>query len=113
MMKGTNMNTVRKGKVNRHEKVTQVLLSGKVVTVDEIHAVFKGTDQEAVLYRLPTNIYNIRKDGGIVKVMKDGRKVTAYQLVNYTEFDKNGRYVGVTTQAPAVTVETKETESVQ
>ena len=104
------MNTVRKGKVNRHEKVTQVLLSGKVVTVDEIHSVFKGTDQEAVLYRLPTNIYNIRKDGGIVKVFKDGRRVTGYQLVNYTEFDKNGRYVGSTKQAQPV--ETKEVESV-
>ena len=104
------MNTVRKGKVNRHEKVTQVLLSGKVVTVDEINSVFKGTDQEAVLYRLPTNIYNIRKDGGIVKVFKDGRRVTGYQLVNYTEFDKNGRYVGSTKQAQPV--ETKEVESV-
>ena len=104
------MNTVRKGKVNRHEKVTQVLLSGKVVTVDEIHSVFKGTDQEAVLYRLPTNIYNIRKDGGIVKVMKNGRKVTGYQLVNYTEFDKNGRYVGVTNQVTPV--ENKQTETV-
>ena len=104
------MNTVRKGKVNRHEKITQVLLSGKVVTVDEINSVFKGTDQEAVLYRLPTNIYNIRKDGGIVKVFKDGRRVTGYQLVNYTEFDKNGRYVGSTKQAQPV--ETKEVESV-
>ena len=104
------MNTVRKGKVNRHEKVTQVLLSGKVVTVEEIHAVFKGTDQEAVLYRLPTNIYNIRKDGGIVKVIKDGRKVTGYQLVNHTEFDKNGRYVGAVSQTAPV--QTKETETV-
>ena len=104
------MNTVRKGKVNRHEKITQVLLSGKMVTIDEINSVFKGTDQEAVLYRLPTNIYNIRKDGGIVKVFKDGRRVTGYQLVNYTEFDKNGRYVGSTKQAQPV--ETKEVESV-
>ena len=88
------MNMVRKGKQNRHEKITVTLLSGKPVTPDEIKAVFKGTDQEAVLYRLSTNIYNIRKDGGVVKVIKDGRKVQAYQLVNYTEFDKNGRYVG-------------------
>ena len=86
--------TVRKGKQNRHEKITQVLLSGKPVSPDEIREVFKGTDQEAVLYRLSTNIYNIRKDGGIVKVIKDGRKVTAYQLVNYTEFNAEGRYVG-------------------
>ena len=43
---------------------------------EEIQAVFQGTDQEAVLYRLSTNIYNIRKDGGIVKVIKNGRKVS-------------------------------------
>jgi hypothetical protein len=86
--------TIRKGKINRHEKITQVLLSGKPVSPDEIAAVFQGTDQEAVLYRLSTNIYNIRKDGGIVKVIKSGRKVTGYQLVNFTEFDANGRYKG-------------------
>ena len=86
--------TVRKGKINRHEKITQVLLSGKPVSPDEIREVFKGTDQEDVLYRLSTNIYNIRKDGGIVKVIKEGRSVKAYQLVNYTEFNLNGRYVG-------------------
>jgi len=85
--------TIRKGKVNRHEKITQVLLSGKPVSPDEIAAVFKGTDQEAVLYRLSTNIYNIRRDGGIVKVIKSGRKVTAYQLVNFEQFDKNGRFI--------------------
>ena len=101
--------TVRKGKVNRHEKITQVMLSGKPVTPDEIKSVFSGTDQEAVLYRLSTNIYNIRKDGGIVKVIKDGRKVQAYQLVNFTEFDANGRYKGVT--AKATTVAEKETVS--
>ena len=87
-------NVVRKGRQNRHEKITQVLLSGKPVSPDEIRAVFTGTDQEAVLYRLSTNIYNIRLDGGIVKVHKDGRKVTAYQLVNHTEFNAEGRYIG-------------------
>lgn len=84
----------RKGKQNRHEKITVQLLSGKPVSPDDIRSVFAGTDQEKVLYRLSTNIYNIRKDGGIVKVHKEGRKVVAYQLVNYTEFDINGRYVG-------------------
>ena len=86
--------TVRKGKINRHEKITQVMLSGKPVSPDEIATVFKGTNQEKVLYLLSTNIYNIRKDGGIVKVIKDGRKVKAYQLVNFTEFDANSRYTG-------------------
>ncbi len=71
------------------------------MTPDEIKAVFKGTDQESVLYRLPTNIYNIRKDGGIIKVHKNGRNVVAYQLVNHNEFDTNGRYMGpVTNEAP-------------
>jgi hypothetical protein len=104
----------RKGKVNRHEKITQVLLSGKPVTPDEIRSVFTGTDQEKVLYRLSTNIYNIRKDGGVVKVIKNGRKVQAYQLVNFDQFDKNGRFIQPKAQpakskvAPKVETETKE-----
>ena len=98
---------VRKGKQNRHEKITQVLLTGKPVTPEEIQAVFKGTDQEAVLYRLSTNIYNIRLDGGIIKVIKNGRKVQAYQLVNYTEFNSEGRYVGKVKTAVATEVKSK------
>lgn len=81
-------------KINRHEKIACVLLSGKPVSPAEIEECFKGTDQESVLYRLSTNIYNIRKDGGIVRVYKDGRKVTAYQLVNCDEFSPEGRYIG-------------------
>lgn len=81
-------------KINRHEKIACVMLSGKPVSPAEIEACFKGTDQESVLYRLSTNIYNIRKDGGIVRVHKDGRKVTAYQLVNFQEFSPEGRYIG-------------------
>ena len=103
------------GKQNRHEKIASVMISGKPVSPDEIKSVFTGTDQEAVLYRLSTNIYNIRKDGGIVKVIKEGRKVKAYQLVNYTEFNAEGRYIGtqkpVATPAPVAT-ETQETENV-
>lgn len=104
------MNTIRKGKINRHEKITQVLLSGKPVSPDEIAKVFEGTDQEAVLYRLSTNIYNIRKDGGIVKVIKEGRAVKAYQLLNHTEFNVNGRYVGKVTTPAAAEVTEQETE---
>lgn len=96
------------GKANRHEKIAVVLLSGKPVSPEEIAEVFKGTDQESVLYRLSTNIYNIRKDGGIVKVHKEGRKVKAYQLVNFTEFNAQGRYVG----PQKATTETKEVETV-
>ena len=85
--------TVRKGKINRHERITQILINGKPVSPAEILECLKGTDQEKVGYRLSTNIYNIRKDGGIVKVIKNGKKVSAYQLVNFTEFDSNGRFI--------------------
>lgn len=91
--------TVRKGKINRHERITQILINGKPVSPAEILECLKGTDQEKVGYRLSTNVYNIRKDGGIVKVIKDGRKVTGYQLVNFTEFDSNGRFKGVVTKS--------------
>jgi hypothetical protein len=84
---------VRKGKQNRHEKITVCLLSGKPVTVSEIKSVFKGTDQEALMYRLSSNIYSIRRDGGIIKVIKTGKEVTAYQLMNADQFDKNGRFI--------------------
>jgi hypothetical protein len=111
---------VRTGKQNRHEKITVVLLSGLPVSPDDIKACFKGTDQEGVLYRLPTNIYNIRRDGGVIKVFKAGRNVTAYQLMNPTEFSAEGRYIGrpttvtpVNREEPTVTeIVTEELETV-
>lgn len=81
-------------KINRHERVAQVMLSGKPISPEQFEQCFKGTDQESVMYRLSTNIYNIRKDGGIIRVIKDGRKVTGYQLVNVDEFTAEGRYIG-------------------
>jgi hypothetical protein len=103
-------------KINRHEKIACVMLSGKPVSPADIEACFKGTDQEGVLYRLSTNIYNIRKDGGIVRVHKDGRKVTAYQLVNFQEFSPEGRFIGrkqpVQAVAPVAPVDQAVTETV-
>jgi len=95
---------VRKGKINRHEKITILLKSGNPVTPNEIKAVFEGTDQEKVMYRLSTNIYNIRLDGGDIKVHKEGRKVKAYQLMNPQDFDMFGRYQG----APVTVTQTEE-----
>jgi hypothetical protein len=91
-------------KINRHEKIAAILKCGRPVSPDDIAAVFKGTDQEGVLYRLSTNIYNIRKDGGIVKVHKEGRKVKAYQLVNVDEFNDEGRFIGKQATKPTATV---------
>ena len=104
------------GRINRHEKVAQTMLSGKAMKPEDIRECFGGSDQETVMYRLSTNIYNIRKDGGIVKVFKEGRNVTAYQLVNFDEFNKDGRYIGrqpkTIKQDSNPVIVTRETENV-
>lgn len=91
---------MHKGKPNRHEKVAQILLSGKPIHPDTIKQRMSEIGMEHLSYRLATNIYNIRKDGGIIRVTKDGRNVTGYQLVNYQEFNETGRYVGRTIKVP-------------
>ena len=73
-----------------HNKIAQVLKCGKPVTVEEIKSVFAGTKIEPVLYRLSTQIWNIKKEGGIIKPHKSGRKVLAYQLMNPESFDDRG-----------------------
>ena len=95
-------------KINRHEKIAQVLLSGKIVTPEEIKAVFTGTNQEKVLYRLSTNIYNVKKDGGVIQVHKDGRKVVGYQLMNPEDFNAEGRYIGKSQPVEVETIEPEE-----
>ena len=103
------MSKTKAPKIRPHNKVAQVLLSGKVVSVDDIKASFAADSKmSALMYRLSTFIYDIRKfDNGVIKVIKDGRKVSAYQLVNFKEFDKNGCYAGKPAATPAP-VETKE-----
>jgi len=108
------MSKTKAPKIRPHNKVAQVLLSGKVVSVDDIKASFAAdAKMTSLMYRLSTFIYDIRKfDNGVIKVIKDGRKVTAYQLVNFKEFDKNGCYAGKPAATPAP-VEAKEvTEAV-
>ena len=67
-------------KLKAWEKVYQVLMTGSPTTKEEIDALL---GKEILMYRLSTFIWAIKaKGGGIVKVVKDGRKVGAYQLVN-------------------------------
>jgi len=81
-----------KGRV--FHKIALVLKNGDPVTVEQFNTVFKGTKVEPVLYRLSTYIWNIKKNGGIIKAVKDGRKVIAYQLMNGNEFDNRGHWIG-------------------
>lgn len=82
-----------KYKQNRHEVVAAILKCGTPVSPADIIKQLEGTKQANVAYRLSTNIYNIKRDGGVVKVHKDGTKVTAYQLMNPNDFNDAGRYI--------------------
>ena len=79
--------------LKQFQKVLTVLVSGNPVTVDEIEATLGG---EIYMYRLSTEIWCIKNyAGGIVKSIKDGRKVVAYQLMNVDEVKEYMKRVGV------------------
>jgi len=83
-------------KLKFHNKIATILRSGNPVTVDEIKLCFANDEHaQSLMYRLSTYIYDIRKfENGIIKVFKNGRIVTGYQLINASEFNDEGRYVG-------------------
>lgn len=99
-----------------HHKIASVFRANAgPTTMADLEKVFAGTDVEPVLYRISTLIWLIRRDGGIVKVVKDGRKVVSYELVNVSEFNDKGFYVGKpakakSKQAPAPVVAKPEVE---
>lgn len=84
-----------------YNRIATVMKNGEVVTIGQFKTIFADTKVEPVLYRLSTYIYNIKKNGGVVKAVKDGRKVTGYQLLNGNEFDNEGRWVGKLEQKEA------------
>ena len=96
-----------------HNKILVVLKSGNAITVDEIKASFAADIKtSALMYRLSTYIYDARKyDNAVIRVMKDGRKVTGYQLVNPNDFDSNGFFTG--SSKPSKTVQTAPVEEKQ
>lgn len=108
------MSKTKTSKLRPHNKIAQVLLSGKVISVEDIKASFAAdAKMTSLMYRLSTFIYDIRKyDNGVIKVIKNGRKVQAYQLVNFKEFDKDGCYVGANAKTAPVAETTETTEAV-
>ena len=74
------------------EKMLNVMISGKAVTKEEFDALL---GKEIMMYRISTYVWHIKTiANGTVKVIKDGRKVAAYQLMNVEEvkkyLEKNG-----------------------
>ena len=86
--------TVKAIKLNPFQKLLTVMISGKPTTVEEIDALL---GKEIQMYRLSTYIWHIKTNAdGVVKAIKDGRKVTAYQIVNVPDVKKYMDRVGIT-----------------
>jgi hypothetical protein len=73
----------KSSKLKPFEKLLTIMVSGKPVSIEEIDTTLGS---EIHMYRLSTYIWHIKKfANGVVKAIKDGRKVTAYQIVNVAE----------------------------
>ena len=85
-------------KMKPWQKVLTLMLTGKPVTVTEIDTLL---GKEIYVYRLSTYVWNIKTIAmGTVKAIKDGRKVTGYQLMNVAEVKKYMDRVGATGFVP-------------
>lgn len=66
--------------LKKYEKLLLLLSNGKPVTVQEIQS---RLGSELEMYRLSNYIWNIKdKASGVVRAIRDGKHVTAYQLMN-------------------------------
>ena len=80
------MRFAKQAKTLQWEKIVKVMLNGEPVTKESLEAMpeMKGVP----LYRLSTFVWRIKVIGGVVKVVKDGRKVGGYALMNTAEMQK-------------------------
>lgn len=78
------MARIKSGKPIRKERLLQVLTNGGVITKRQIELTMK---YEA-MYRIPTELWKLKKMGAIVKSHKDGRKIVGYELLNVAEMTK-------------------------
>jgi hypothetical protein len=92
---------VKQIRLKPFEKLLTVMISGKPTTKVEIETLLGN---EIYMYRLSTYIWHIKTNAnGVVKAIKDGRKVTAYQLCNVDEVKKYMSRVGITNAVVANT----------
>jgi hypothetical protein len=75
-----------------------VMATGKEVTIDEINATL---GKEIHMYRLSTYIWLMKTNANaVVKAIKNGRKITAYQIVNVADVKKYLKDIGSTSFTP-------------
>jgi len=92
---------VKTVRLNHTQKLVTVMISGKVVTKDEIEALLGDQIQ---MYKLSTYMWAIKtKMNGTIKVVKDGRKVAGYQLLNPNDLIANSKVKEYLKQTGAVT----------
>lgn len=85
---------VKQIRLKPFEKLLTVMISGKPVTKDEIEATLGS---EIYMYRLSTYIWHVKTHAnGVIKAIKDGRKVTAYQLMNVADVKQYMNRLGIT-----------------
>lgn len=68
----------------RHELILQVLVNGGVITKEQI----EQTTQYEAMYRLSAVMWWLKRHGAVIRVYKDGRKVTGYELMNVADMTK-------------------------
>lgn len=83
----------KKMKLKPFQKLLTVMISGKEVSKDEIETLL---GKEIQMYRISTYMWHIKTNAnGIIKVVKDGRKVSGYQLINVAEVKDYMKRAGV------------------
>ena len=82
-------------KLKPFQKLLTIMISGNAVTRDEIDTLL---GKEIYMYRISTYMWHIKTNAnGIIRITKDGRKVTSYQLVNVDEVKEYMRRTGILT----------------
>ena len=97
----------KSSKLKPFQKLLTIMVSGKEVKISEIETLL---GKEIQMYRLSTYMWHVKTvANGIVKSIKDGRKVIAYQLCNVDEIKAYMNRVGIsaTATAPSVTSDAK------
>ena len=82
-------------KLKPFEKVLNIMLTGKPVSKEEIDALL---GKEIMMYRISTYMWHIKTNpsaNGAIKVVKDGRKVVGYQLINVAEMREYMNRIGI------------------
>ena len=83
-----------KTKLKPFQKLLTIMISGKPVTIDEIDTLL---GKEIYMYRISTYMWHIKTmANGVVRAVKTGRKVNAYQLVNVDQVKDYMTRVGIT-----------------